>query len=321
MILGGGQFRYEVQDNWYELPEGWSPLGDVPSVVVDSEDRIYVANRGEHPVIVFSKEGEFLGHWGEDLFTKPHGLFLAPDETIFVTDEGTHTVSRCTRDGKLLMRIGEPNQPAPFMSGKPFNRPTNVALTHSGDILVTDGYANASVHKFSPRGEWIMSWGQPGCETGEFNLPHDISVDEDGRVLVADRENHRIQVFDEYGNFIEQWNNVHRPQCPKLSDVGGEKLIFVGEVAPYLAANFGTPNLGPRISILSRGGNVVQRIEGIDGPGAEVGQFLSPHCVAIDSDATIYVGEVAVSSWPSLFKDKPMPANLRSLKKMKRLRS
>ena len=321
VILGGGSYRYEVQDDWYELPAGWKPLGDVPAIAVDSRDRIFVFNRGEHPLIVFSKEGEFLDDWGADMFTKPHGLFIAPDDTIYCTDEGTHTVSRCTLDGKLLMRIGIPNQPAEYMSSRPFNRPTNVALTRGGDILVTDGYGNGAVHKFSADGDWIKSWGRPGCDAGEFNLPHDISVDENGRVLVADRENHRIQIFDEDGNFQGQWNNTHRPQCPRLSDTGGEQLIFVGEVGPYLAANFGTPNLGPRVSVLSREGKVLQRIEGHGGPGAEVGQFLSPHGMDVDSDGTLYVGEVAVSAWPSLFKTQPMPENLRSLKKLKRVRS
>lgn len=172
VILGSGDYRYEVEDGWAKLPEGWR-LGDVAAVAVDAQDRIYVFNRGDHPMIVLDRDGTFLQSWGEDLFKWAHGLHIGPDQSIYCTDEGSHTVCKCTLDGKLLLRIGVPGSPAPRMSGRPFNRCTHTALAPNGDIYVSDGYGNAAVHKYSPDGRHLMSWGSPGSDRGQFNLPQD----------------------------------------------------------------------------------------------------------------------------------------------------
>ena len=118
---------------------------------------------------------------------------------------------KCTLDGKVLLELGIPGQPAPYMSGEPFCRCTHTALSPEGDIYVSDGYWNARVHKYSPDGVHLLSWGRPGIDPGEFNLPHNIICDADGWVYVADRENHRIQVFDGNGRFETEWHGVHRP--------------------------------------------------------------------------------------------------------------
>src|ERR1035437_8063456 len=137
MILGSGEYRYRVETGWGRLPSGWA-LKEVSAVAVDRNDQVYVFNRGEHPMIVFDREGNFLRSWGEDIFTHAHGLHMAPDDTIFCTDDGDHTVRRCALDGKVLLTIGTPKQPAPFMSGQPFCRCTHTALSPKGEIYVSD---------------------------------------------------------------------------------------------------------------------------------------------------------------------------------------
>ena len=210
VILGSGEHRYRVVENWAKLPDGWE-FRDVAAVAVDSKDRVYVFNRGQHPMMVFDRDGKFLRSWGEGLFGRAHGIHIDSDDTLYCTDDGDHTVRKITTDGKVLLTIGVPNQPAPFLSGKPFNRCTHTALSPKGEIYVSDGYGNSVVHKYSPDGKHLMCWGTTGTDPGEFNIVHNIATDEDGWVYVADRENHRVQVFDGNGKYEAQWNNMHRP--------------------------------------------------------------------------------------------------------------
>jgi len=209
-ILGSGEHRYRVVENFAKLPDGWS-LTDAASVAVDSKDRIYVFNRGDHPMVVLDREGNFITSWGEGLFNRAHGLHIDADDNLYCTDDGDHTVRKCTTDGKVLLTIGIPNQPTPFMSGEPFHRCTHTALSPKGEIYVSDGYGNACVHKYSPDGKLLKTWGEPGTDPGQFNIVHNIATDADGWVYVADRENHRVQVFDGNGKYETQWNFLHRP--------------------------------------------------------------------------------------------------------------
>jgi DNA-binding beta-propeller fold protein YncE len=149
-FLGTGDYRYRVVENFAKLPDGWQ-LTDVASVAVDSKDRVYVFNRGAHPMVVLDREGNFLRSWGEGLFSRAHGLHIDADDNLYCTDDGDHTVRKCTTDGKVLLTIGIPQKPAPFMSGEPFHRCTHTALSPKGEIYVSDGYGNARVHKFTPR--------------------------------------------------------------------------------------------------------------------------------------------------------------------------
>ncbi len=317
VILGSGDFTYRVVEQWARLPEGWR-FGDVAGVGVDRRDRVYVFNRGPHPMAVFDREGNFLGSWGEGLFRHAHGVHMGPDDTIYLTDDGDHTVRKCTLEGKVLLAIGIPGRPAPYASGQPFNRCTHTALSPQLEIYVSDGYGNARVHKYAPDGKRLLSWGESGADPGQFNLPHNICCDADGWVYVADRENHRIQVFDGQGRYETQWNNMHRPSGLYMMP-GKCPICFVGEIGPYLEFNRAMPNLGPRISILSHEGKLLSRLQGTPPAGTAPGQFLSPHGIAVDSRGDLYVGEVAVTAWPQIFPDTPMPDPLRSLQKFTRI--
>ena len=244
IIVGSGDYRYEQIDNWAKVPPGWS-MHEVGAVGVDKQDNVYVFNRGEHPMMVFDREGNFLRAWGEGLFPRAHGLHMAPDDTVFLTDDGDHSVRKCTLDGKVLLTLGTPGKPAPFMSGQPFHRCTHTALSPNGEIYVSDGYGNARVHKYAPDGKPLMSWGESGTEPGQFNLVHNISCDPDGWVYVADRENHRIQVFDGNGRYETQFNNLHRP-CGIFMPYCTCPICYVGELGPATRTNRNYPNLGPR---------------------------------------------------------------------------
>ena len=317
--VGSGEFTYRVVDDWAKLPAGWK-LADVGGVGVDSRDNVYVFHRGEHPLIVFDRDGHYVRSWGDGLFTRPHGVHMGPDDTIYLTDDGGHTVRKCTLDGKVLLTIGVPGEAAPFMSNEPFRRCTHTALSPRGDIYVSDGYGNACVHMYSPDGKRQLSWGEPGSDPGQFNLPHNIACDADGWVYVADRENHRIQVFDGRGRFQTQWNNLHRPSG--ICMPGGKcPICYVGEIGPYYEFNRGAPNLGPRVSILSNEGRLLARIQGTPAAGTGRGQFLSPHGMAVDSHGDLYVGEVSNNGWRSLFPGEAAPDGLRTLQKFEKVAS
>ena len=251
MIMGSGEHRYRAVDGWAKLPPSWE-LGDVAAVGVDGKDRVYVFNRSEHPMVVLDRAGNFLKSWGEGVFVRPHGIHMAPDGTVYCTDDGDHTVRQLTLDGKLLLQIGIPGEPAPFMSGDPFRRCTHSALSPKGDIYVSDGYGNARIHRYSPDGKPLPGWGEPGSAPGQFNLPHNISCDADGWVYVADRENHRIQVFAGDGKFETQWHDLHRPSGMYMPP-GRCPICYVGEVS-YTAwkSNFPDAPQPPRLRNLQK---------------------------------------------------------------------
>jgi DNA-binding beta-propeller fold protein YncE len=311
-LIGEGEFTYRVNVGWAKVPEDWW-FNEVSAVGVDRHDRVYVFSRSEHPMMVFDREGNFIKSWGEGQFTRPHGVHMAPDDTIFLTDDGTHTVRQFDLDGRLLLTIGIEGKRARYMSGEPFHRCTHSALSPDGDIYISDGYGNACVHKYSPAGKHLMTWGTPGSGPGEFNVVHNILCDSDGWVYVADRENHRIQVFDGNGRYQAQWNNLHRPSGLAFTECGC-KRCYVGENGPALKVNKDWPNLGPRVTILDGEGKVLTRLGGWT-CGDAPGQFIAPHGVAVDSRGDIYVGEVSLTGWPQHF-DEPAPYRLKCLQKL-----
>jgi hypothetical protein len=270
VVLGSGEHRYRVVENWAKLPDGWS-FKDVAAVAVDSKDQVYVFNRGEHPMMVFDRAGNFLRSWGEGVFRRAHGLHIDAHDILYCTDDGDHTVRRCSTAGKIELTIGVPGKPAPFMSGEPFHRCT-----------------------------------------------HTIATDDDGWVYVADRENHRVQVFDGNGKYEAQWNNLHRP-CGLYCCRGKKPTFVIGELGPGMPVNLKAPNLGPRLSIVDAQGKLIARLGGKEGPGLEPGKFIAPHGLALDSKGDIYVGEVSYTNWKTSFPDKPMPTTIRSLQKLEKV--
>jgi len=291
MLYGADRYRYELVDGWAKCPEGWSFV-DVCGLAIDWQDRVYVLNRGNHPVMVFDRDGNLLTSWGEGFFKRAHGSCIGPDGSIYCTDDGTHTVSKFTSEGKLLSVLGSKDQPSdtgyvqqPGLAeslatikrgGPPFNRPTGVALSPSGEIYVSDGYGNARIHKFTPDGTLLFSWGEPGDAPGQFRLPHSVRVDREGRVWLADRENNRIQIFDAQGELLNQWTDLNRPTDLFID---AEETVYISE-------------LSRRVSIFTIDGKLLARW-GNEGQVKETDLFIAPHAIAVDSQGDLYVGEVS----------------------------
>ena len=316
-VLGSGNYKYKVIENWAQLPDQWSFM-DVAGVAVNSKDEVFVFNRGEHPMIIFDIDGNYLRSWGEDLFSRPHGIHIGPDDTLYCTDDGDHTVKKITPEGKLILQIGVSGSSSEFMSNLPFHRCTHTALCPDNNIFVSDGYGNACVHKYSPDGKLIKTFGVSGSGPGQFNLVHNIVADDNGWIYVADRENHRIQVFNTDGKYETQWNNLHRP-CGLFMPRGNCPVCIVGELGPGMLVNRKYQNLGPRLSIVDNNGNLITRLGGENGPGHNPGQFLAPHGLSADSYGNIYVGEVSYTNWPYSFGEEPKPKFLKTLQKLERI--
>ena len=311
--LGSGEYTYEVSgDNWGELPDGWI-YQEATAVAVDSNDNVYVFNRGGHPVIVFDSEGKYLNSWGEDIFATPHGITIGPDDSVYCVDTGDSTIRKLTTDGKLIFTLGDPGNPAPPMSGKPFNRPTHVGVDpRNGILYVADGYSNSHVHTYDPDGNYLGTWGESGTDMGQLNIVHNIDIDSDGYVYIGDRENHRVQIFDENGKYETQWVNMSRAAAVYIDKRGESDIVYVGEYFAGIASNVIGTDLGPRVSIYQTDGTLLARV-GRESYGDEPGRFYSPHGVAVDSRGDIYVAEVSYSDYGS--KMEP-PRELRSMQKL-----
>jgi DNA-binding beta-propeller fold protein YncE len=293
--------------------------GDATSVAVDSEDRVIVFSRGPVPVVVFDPDGNHLLSWGEGAFHAPHAVAVDADDNLLLVDtggsylgEGGHVIEKRTLGGELLMQLGTRGQCAKRYSGEPFNGPTDVAAhPRTGELFITDGYGNSRVHRYSPDGDHIASWGELGSDPGCFDVPHGIAFIDDDHLAVIDRENFRVQVFTTSGKFVEQWF-AHRPGA--IRACGG--LLYLAELGP-VAFQWKLPNLGCRIRILDLRGNDVARF-GNALPGTGPDQFIAPHGLAIDSRGDVYVAEVS-KTWLGFIGDPAPPGSeIISLRKWKR---
>ena len=287
---GEGNFQYTFVEDWLKLPDGYKLL-ECPGVAVDGDDRVFILTRGEHPIMVFDRDGNFIRSFGEGLFSdnRTHGLYYsAADDSLLAADDGIHTIQKFSSTGEKLMEIGERNHPAPRWSGQPFNRPTSAAIRPSnGDIYISDGYGNSRIHVYSGGGDYKFSWGEPGIDAGQFIRPHNIAIDSQERVYVVDRECHRVQLFDVEGKFITMWSNIHRPDSMVL---WGDH-IYIGELNGMGGVD-DAPGLGHRVSIYDLNGDRVC-VFGDKDEGEGAGQFIAPHGIAVDSHGDIYVAEVS----------------------------
>jgi DNA-binding beta-propeller fold protein YncE len=317
------EYGFEPFDQWANRPAGWS-WREATAVAVDSRDRVFVFNRGDHPLMIFDRDGAFVESWGEGLFARPHGISISPDDSVYLTDDADHTVRKFSPDGRLLLTLGTRGKPSDtgatsmdfrtiIRAGPPFHYPCNVALSPEGEIYVCDGYGNARVHKFAPDGQLLFSWGEPGRGPGEFRIPHGIAVNRDGVVFVADRENSRIQLFSPTGEYISEWTDVARP-CQACFDQSGKCYVaelgyragmWPGTTAP-------TPDAtGGRVSVFDSQGSLLARWGGGANPTAP-GDFFAPHDICVDSRGDIYVAEV---TWSGGGNRGLVPSDCHSLQK------
>jgi peptidylamidoglycolate lyase len=289
---------YRLVAGWPKLPEGMA-LGQVSGVDVDSSGNVFVFHRAERiwqgeevgldpiasPTIsVFdSQTGELMKQRGAAMFVMPHSLTIDHEDNIWLTDVGLHQVFKFDHEGNRLLVLGEPGVPGEDAAH--FNQPTDVAVAPDGSFYVSDGYGNSRIVKFSAEGRFLESWGAKGTAPGQFDLPHSLDLDANGRLYVADRGNARLQIFDEAGNFITQWQGdyLDRPWAVRVSPEGNVLVVDGGD----------QPMLFPdraRILKFDTEGNLLAAFGSY---GQEPGQFIWPHAIAIAPDGALYVGEVA----------------------------
>ena len=258
--IGAGEFRYEYQPGWARLLGGMSLQG--PSgVAVDSTDRVYVYQRQGPPVLVFDRSGHFLERWErrDGVPADAHHIHVGPDDTVYLTDRDAHQVLLYDTSGNLLRSLGTRDQAT---MQAPFNHPADICVAPSGELYVADGYGNSSVHRFSAAGDYISSFGSPGSGPGQFRVPHSVRVSQDGRVYVADRENHRVQVFTSEGDFLTAWTDF---KCPMGVHIDANQVVYVTDQIP-------------RVSIYSLDGELLARGRTFEGA----------HQVYTDSEGSIY---------------------------------
>jgi DNA-binding beta-propeller fold protein YncE len=319
-------FTYHANDHWPRLPPGvtWR---EVAAVATDSRDRVFVFNRGDHPVLVFAPDGNLLTSWGEGFFVRPHGLTIGPDDAVYCTDDQGHVVHKFTPDGRLLFTLGTTGQPSDTgatsvdfrtvqRAGPPFHYPTNVALSPAGDLYVADGYGNARVHVFDPAGRLRFSWGEPGGGPAQFRIPHGIAIARDGTVYVADRENSRVQLFTPDGRYLAEWTDVARPTQVFIDPAGD---VYVSELGFRAGMWPGTTAPSPdapggRMSVFDPSGRLKARWGSGRDPCA-AGDFFAPHDVCVDSHGSIYVPEVV---WSAGGNRGLVPADCHALQKFTR---
>ena len=239
--VGTGQYRYQVIENWGNLPSSIT-LGNVGAVAVDSRDRVYVFQRGEPAILVFDSEGNFLTSWDDDNVNMGHGIYIGPDDVLYMTNSRKHLALKYTLDGQPLMVLGTKGQASDsgctvpgrrvLQAVGPFNRPTQMVRSPSGDLYVSDGYCHCRVHRFSPDGKLISSWGKPGGYLpGELYVPHCVWVDREGLVYVCDRDNSRVQVFSAEGEFISEWTDMFRPMSIYMD---ANETVYVTESQGFI---------------------------------------------------------------------------------------
>jgi len=222
-----GDRRYDVVRPWGVLPAGRA-FGAISQLAVNSKGQVLIFQRSELPVVVLDQTGAYLDDWAVGKICDAHGICVAPDDRVFLVDRDAHQILILSACGELSQTLGERHRPH---LGAPFNHPTDVAVARDGDVYVADGYGNSQVHWYSSSLERKGSWGRPGTGPGEFSTPHGIWVDRADRVLVADRENDRVQIFDREGTYINEWRDLDHPMDIYEDDRG---MIFVTDCIPRL---------------------------------------------------------------------------------------
>lgn len=277
-IRGEGSHRYRAVAGWGAGPDGREPGGMVTGVAVGAgdadRDRLYAFRRdpvGE--VLVYERDGRFVGSWGAGVFAEAHNVSVSAGGLVLCTDRNDHTVRVFTRGGRLLRTLGTAGRPA---AGEPFNKPCQAVVDpETGAIWVADGYGNARVHRFSAAGALELSFGAAGAGAGEFNLPHSLAVDGRGRLVVVDRENHRLQLFDRDGRLLAVWGAGDLRQ-PMDVHVDGDGAIYVAECHQ-------------RITIYDPDGAVISRWGERGDPPGRFPSFL--HGICTDSRGDLYVAD------------------------------
>ncbi len=219
---------YRMVEDWGELPAGvlW---GATIGIIPDSEGGAWILHRSDPPIIKLDADGRTVRAFGEGMFVQAHGFCMDRDGNLWAGDSGPfgddpskggrgYQFFKFSPGGELLLTLG---QAGVSKTGTgTFIAPTACAVAPNGDIFIADGHFprpstsqqdGDRIARFTAEGEYVGSWGAKGSGPGEFDGPHALAVDSQGRLFVADRSNNRIQVFDSNMNFIDDWHHFGRP--------------------------------------------------------------------------------------------------------------
>ncbi len=287
--------HHEVVADWPKLPASLT-LGLCAGVGVDAQNRVFVFHRSgrkwsnpfpKEPIeaptvsVIDGGSGRLLNSWGANMFIMPHGLTVDHEGNLWLTDVGLHQVFKFTPEGRLLLTLGERGKPGNDHTH--FNLPTDVAVMRDGSFYVSDGYKNTRVMKFSSGGQFEFEWGTKGKGDGEFNLPHGIAIDAQGRVIVCDRENERLQIFDAKGGYLHEWKGpqIGKPYGVEVSPEGHVFIIDGGSPSLNLAERGKAVELDAQGLVIDTFGSF----------GKESGQFQLGHDIAVGPEGSVYVAE------------------------------
>ena len=246
-----------VSAGFLSFPPG-EEIGAMSAVAIGRDNRIYVLHRGPKPLMAFRADGKFERSWGEGLFELAHGLRVAPDGSVWTTDNKNNKLRQFSPQGELLRTVE---------AG--FRAPDDLVFASTGEIVVADA-GNARLVKLSQRGDVISTWGRKGSGLGEFAAAHGLAIDSRDRIYVADRGNNRVQVFDLAGKALAQWTGFGNP----FGLLVVEKSLLVSDGDAH------------RISHLALDTGKVEAQWG------DPQTLLLPHLMAVDSRGRLYVAEV-----------------------------
>lgn len=288
---------YTLVQDWPHLPEN-IVLGNPAGLGIDSHNNLVVFHRANQVVggsaplkkiqqntvlTIDSRSGEVINQWGANRFLLPHGLTVDGEDNVWVTDIGLQQVFKFSKDGKLLMTLGEAK--AAGNDSTHFDRPTDVAVVPDGSFYVSDGYGNSRVIKFSPDGRFLFQWGKKGNAPGEFNLPHSVHLDEQGNVYVADRANDRVQKFDADGNFLSLWQDPYPGEVYAVALDNQKQHLFATD---YVTVN---DTLVKGSDIFRFGLDLNKEME-FGRTGSYEGPLTQYHDIVLDSEGNLYVGDI-----------------------------
>jgi len=294
---------YQTVEKWYQLPEGRT-MGSSSAVAVAPDGQIWVAERcgvnscansNLAPILEFDKSGKLLRSFGAGMFNFPHGFMVDKQGNIWVTDgQGTpgkgHQVFKFSPDGKVLLTLGKAGVAGDGQDT--FNQPSSVAIAPNGDIFVADGHdpgkGNARIVKFTKDGKFIKQWGEHGSGPGQFETPHTLAFDSQGRLFVGDRANNRIQIFDQDGKFLAEWKQFSRPSGIYIDR---NDVIYVTDSESTDRAGYGNhPGWKRGIRIGSAKSGTVTAF--IPDPTPGTGATSTSEGVTADAQGNVYGAEV-----------------------------
>jgi sugar lactone lactonase YvrE len=273
---------YVAVPNPLPVPDA-AAMGASSDVAFDAKGHLYVLSRGTQPLTEFDENGKFIRAFGEGLFTRSHGIRIDKDGNIWATDVGAHTVMKLSPKGDVLLTLGTKGKPGEWneaAGSRLLNEPNDIVFGANGDLFITQGHTPGAgkgdprVLKFDKNGNFIKTWGGKGTEPGKFDVAHGIAIDAKGLLWVTDRENQRIQIFDQDGKYIRE---VKYAGLPCSLDIGKEYIYMVNGFAGQLLK-------------LDLDGKVLAAV-GKPGAAGTWGEFGEAHFIAVSPKGEIYVAD------------------------------